>query len=643
MGDEELVDALRRAHGAAAFAQAAEITAVRELYRRHRAANAAPGAGGVRAGGFAAAEVAVAVQISEPVAAALIDIGLALDELPGTRKAFGDGRIDLARVQVIAETTRGLAREVREAVEPKLIDAATRNDPVRLRQTARRWVARLDPDGERERREEREHDRDVRIRAVQDGMAVFDGLLPAVGAQTVANRLRELCGQVCAEDPRTMPQRRADALVALADGSQRLWCACGRGARCPKSATASGVGGGWASTATDPAHTYGDHAPPAAQPGGSDTAPGTRVAGGASATGAEFAAPRDTTEPARTECPATHDDAGAAETELPATPDGTQSAQTSPPATPDGTQSARNEPPATPDSTQPGRNEPPAPVGGARSAQTGSEAAGGDTAPSWTGPVTRRDDTAPGRIEPAGAAPAGPGAQPPRPPLIQIGVSAETLAGLRNDPAMLVGYGPIDTTLARELAKYARFEVVPEPPAPEAGARRPTSSQSPEDVRAIDGVCRFPGCGMPATDAQLAYVEATNARPRLPGMAHVAALCTRHHRLKMLADRGSQAWRVRRADADRIVWTDPSGETHTTTREGARYLFPHTDIDAPTVPPTPYERVHVPPPQPVRTVPADLTYPIDGHALIHPQLSRCTPDNDIPDDLPVNHTASFRR
>ncbi|MCP9625180.1 DUF222 domain-containing protein [Nocardia otitidiscaviarum] len=570
MGDEELVDALRRAHGAAAFAQAAEITAVRELYRRHRAANAAPGAGGVRAGEFAAAEVAVAVQISEPVAAALIDIGLALDELPGTRKAFGDGRIDLARVQVIAETTRGLAREVREAVEPKLIDAATRNDPARLRQTARRWVARLDPDGERERREEREHDRDVRIRAVQDGMAVFDGLLPAVGAQTVANRLRELCGQVCAEDPRTMPQRRADALVALADGSQRLWCACGRGARCPKSATASG---------------------------------------------AEFAAPRDTTGPAWTERPATHDDAGAAETERP----------------------------ATPDSTQPARNEPPAPVGGTRSAQTGSEAAGGDTAPSWTGPATRRDDTAPGRIEPAGAAPVGPGAQPPRPPLIQIGVSAESLAGLRNDPAMLVGYGPIDTTLARELAKYARFEVVPEPPAPEAGARRPTSTQSPEDVRAIDGVCRFPGCGMPATDAQLAYVEATNARPRLPGMAHVAALCTRHHRLKMLADRGSQAWRVRRADADRIVWTDPSGETHTTTREGARYLFPHTDIDAPTVPPTPYERVHVRPPQPVRTVPADLTYPIDGHALIHPQLSRCTPDNDIPDDLPVNHTASFRR
>ncbi|WP_231956640.1 hypothetical protein, partial [Nocardia sp. 852002-51101_SCH5132738] len=46
MSDEGLVDALRRAHGAAAFAQAAEVRAVRELYRRHRAGNAAPGPGG---------------------------------------------------------------------------------------------------------------------------------------------------------------------------------------------------------------------------------------------------------------------------------------------------------------------------------------------------------------------------------------------------------------------------------------------------------------------------------------------------------------------------------------------------------------------------------------------------------------------
>ncbi|MFG3521154.1 DUF222 domain-containing protein [Nocardia nova] len=232
MSDEGLVDALRRAHGAAAFAQAAEVRAVRELYRRHRAGNAAPGPGGVRAGEFAAAEVSTAVQISEQVAAALIDIGLALDTLPHTREAFGSGRIDLSRVQVIVDNVRGLSSDLLADVEVPLVEAAARTTPARLRQTARRWLSRLDGPGEQRRREQREDCRDIRLTAVQDGAAVVAGLLPADGAQTVAMRLRDMAYEVCSEDPRTMPQRRADALVALAEGAKRLDCACGRGKRC---------------------------------------------------------------------------------------------------------------------------------------------------------------------------------------------------------------------------------------------------------------------------------------------------------------------------------------------------------------------------------------------------------------------------
>lgn len=200
MSDEGLRDALRTAHGASAMAQAAEVFAVRELYRRRLASSAEVGE--VRAGEFAA------------------------------------GRIDLARVRVIIDNTRAVAREVLDELEPRLLATAARTTPVRLRQAARRWVARLDPVGAQRRRERRQEDRDVRIRAMQDSMAVFDGLLPAAGAQTVAMRLREMSLQVCASDPRTMPQRRADALVALADGSGRLRCGCGR-VRCPK----GGAGG----------------------------------------------------------------------------------------------------------------------------------------------------------------------------------------------------------------------------------------------------------------------------------------------------------------------------------------------------------------------------------------------------------------
>ncbi|WP_026343606.1 DUF222 domain-containing protein [Nocardia sp. BMG111209] len=237
MSDEVLVDALRRAHGAAAFAQAAEVRAVRELYRRRRGEKRH---GGAAAGEFAAAEATAAVYVGEQVAAALIDVGLGLDELPQTAAAFESGLIDLARAQVIVAAVRDLPVEVLAEVERTLVETAARSTPARLRQTARRWVTKIDPGGEQRRREQRELDRDVRISALQDGVALFDGVLPAMGAQVVANRLREMGSRVCAEDPRSVAQRRADALVALAQGDEMLACACGR-AECPAGAAPEGV------------------------------------------------------------------------------------------------------------------------------------------------------------------------------------------------------------------------------------------------------------------------------------------------------------------------------------------------------------------------------------------------------------------
>ncbi|MFF0530844.1 DUF222 domain-containing protein [Nocardia amikacinitolerans] len=475
MSDEGLIEALRAAHGTAAAAQAAEVFAVRELYRRHRAASAEPGPGGVRAGEFAAAEAAVALYVDEGTAGALIDIGLVLEEaLPRTRMAFAAGRIDLAKVRVIVDSTRALTKEVVDALEPRLLEAAARTNPARLRQAARRWANRLDPAGAQRRRERRQEDRDVRIRAVQDSMAVFDGLLPAPGAQTVAMRLREMSLQVCAADPRTMPQRRADALVALADGSGRLRCRCGRGERCPK---------------------------------------------------------------------------------------------------------------------------------------------------------------------------AGVPAEPPRRPLIQIGIAADTLLDMREAPAFLAGYGPIDAALARLLAEHATFQVIPERTKDEEAALRRIASE----IRAVDGICRFPGCTIPAAEGEL---------ERSGG--GLAVLCSRHVRLKSLADKRKQ-WRVGRADRDRWQWTAPNGEVHTTVREGARYLFPHTDIELPSIETAgmqavssatgttcdhassrarrgPTESNASERDAPITAFTADrptgedLLYPLDGHIPLHRQLARIAPEDDIPDD-----------
>ncbi|MEV6427216.1 DUF222 domain-containing protein [Nocardia sp. NPDC051463] len=476
ISDQGLIDALRTAHGAAAAAQAAEVFAVRELYRRRRADCADPGPGGARGGEFAATEAAMALQVDEATTAALIDIGMALeDALPHTRAAFAAGRIDLAKVRVIVDNTRAVTREVLADLEPRLLEAAGRTNPLRLRQVARRWAARLDPGGTRRRRERRQEERDVRLRAVQDSMAVFDGLLPAPGAQTVAMRLREMSMQVCATDPRTMPQRRADALVALADGSGRLRCQCGRGARCPK----DGV-----------------------------------------------------------------------------------------------------------------------PIG------------------------------------------------QPRRALIQIGIPADTLLGIQESPAFLAGYGPIDATLARILAENAHFQVIAEPsdiddPATteEAAQWRPTPRLERE-VRAVDGLCRFPGCAMPAAESELDHNRPFDReRPARGGptaRTNLAALCGRHHRLKTLADKKKLPWAIWRADLERLQWTAPTGDIHTTAREGARYLFPRTDTGAPAAlgPHRSEQVMDSPLALPDRPTAEDMAYPLNGYVVVHGQLRRIPPEDDIPDDRP---------
>ncbi|MGW0054133.1 DUF222 domain-containing protein [Nocardia nova] len=458
MSDEGLVDALRRAHGAAAFAQAAEVRAVRELYRRHRAGNAAPGPGGVRAGEFAAAEVSTAVQISEQVAAALIDIGLALDTLPHTREAFGSGRIDLSRVQVIVDNVRGLSSDLLADVEVPLVEAAARTTPARLRQTARRWLSRVDGPGEQRRREQREDCRDIRLTAVQDGAAVVAGLLPADGAQTVAMRLRDMAYEVCSEDPRTMPQRRADALVALAEGAERLDCACGRGKRC-------------------------------------------------TATGSESSA-----------------------------------------------------------SNVPRRS------GRAR---------------------TRR-------------------------PLIQVGVSAEALSGESEEPAYLAGYGPIDAELARQIAE------------------RGESVTIAESALRIDGLCAFPGCVMPAVATDMPVPEGSTgitdvdrSGDTVHGSRHRRGapgrftLCPHHSRLALLTVQHKTRWEVRRLDADRLRWTSPTGDVHTTVDEIDRYLFPHRDSETPVVGSGPVTTSVAA--APVSTL--DPGYPIGEHALVHRRLAEGTPED----------------
>jgi len=90
------------------------------------------------------------------------------------------------------------------------------------------WVDRFDPAALR-RTEVGSRDRhlDVISKGDGSGLAYVEGTLYADDAAALNQRVGQLARGVCENDPRTIDQRRADALGAVAAGADRLGCACG--------------------------------------------------------------------------------------------------------------------------------------------------------------------------------------------------------------------------------------------------------------------------------------------------------------------------------------------------------------------------------------------------------------------------------
>ncbi|WP_067570830.1 HNH endonuclease signature motif containing protein [Nocardia acidivorans] len=430
----ELVERLRAVHSRIAVGQAEEAELMTRLYRLRRAQQLELGVRAVHAGEDAATEIAVVLKVSQRQADVLIGFGLDLDaRLPHVREAFAAGRIDLPRARAIRDVLLNASDELVALVEPRIAAYAETADPSRVKRTLRRWLLELDPAGQTERRKAAEADRYVTVSAADNGTAILDGVLPARGAQALYERLREMAStQCCGNDPRTTNQRRADALIALADGSNRLSCQCSD-ENCPRAAA----------------------------------------------------------------------------------PD----------------QSAN-----------------------------------------------------------------------PRKALVQVGVSAETLAGLCDNPALLAGFGAIDPDLARQIARHAHFDIItdttPEAPvtdsqpAAESGVTASAAAKSEMryrpavrlagKVRALDGGCRAPGCMVPAAATDLDHQDRFNRHsPETGGHtteSNLGCRCRRHHRLKTLADNGLNGWQVVHHPHRRVEWRSPTGESITTTPEGMKFLFPRAQI-----------------------------------------------------------------
>ncbi|CAJ1496838.1 HNH endonuclease signature motif containing protein [[Mycobacterium] burgundiense] len=188
--------------------------------------------------GFArtCAEVGAALNIASFDASRLVSQAEALDtRLPQIAALLAAGGLDYSDVTTIITRTEyvdaALMPDLDAALAEKIAgwDCWSRR---RLRNTVDAAILRADPEAAKERRHSADTDRRVTVRAEPNGMARVQAQISAPAAALFDQRLSAMATAVCAEDPRTLAQRRADALEALGRGRFTLDCGCGR-PECP--------------------------------------------------------------------------------------------------------------------------------------------------------------------------------------------------------------------------------------------------------------------------------------------------------------------------------------------------------------------------------------------------------------------------
>jgi hypothetical protein len=138
------------------------------------------------------------------------------DSLPGTAAALADGDISVEHAQVMTALTR-LSDDIRADVEPHLVDFARRATPQELRRavdhTLHRFTSAKDQAGD-----DQDDYAQRRLHATRGihGNGLGDWQLHPVGHETVMTAIHALSKPIPGDD-RTAAQRRADALITLAE------------------------------------------------------------------------------------------------------------------------------------------------------------------------------------------------------------------------------------------------------------------------------------------------------------------------------------------------------------------------------------------------------------------------------------------
>ena len=146
-----------------------------------------------------------------------------------------------------------------------------------------------------------------------------------------------------------------------------------------------------------------------------------------------------------------------------------------------------------------------------------------------------------------------------RPVTINITMDLPTALGLSENPAELVGYGPIPASIARSLSadgKWRRFITDPVTGNLLDYGRETYVPPQPlvDFLTARDRICRFPGCSQPARvtdlDHAVPWEEGGHTSPENLGL-----LCRRHHRMKT-----HNGWQLVSYADGSCTWTSPHGK-----------------------------------------------------------------------------------
>ena len=175
---------------------------------------------------------------------------------------------------------------------------------------------------------------------------------------------------------------------------------------------------------------------------------------------------------------------------------------------------------------------------------------------------------------------------PPAATLVQVVVGLDTLRGDSNQPAQLVGYGPIPADLAREAALDAVWRRLVVDPLSGALLDHGRTTYRPpkalaDFVRARDQVCRLPICSRRAIDCELDHRRrwadgGDTADHNLDGR------CKQHHLLKE-----QPGWQVVGEADGALTWVTPTGHRYTSKPYDYRPFVPREAEPEPSPRPPP--------------------------------------------------------